>query len=101
MMELVFELVPRDEVFGYTGIQFMQINTLYQLFAAKRAGELPQARRLLNIPDLFNHRLTGEARSETTIASTTGTTGGGAARLVVPAPTPRSASRILRRVRGP
>ena len=37
-MEKVFERVPREEVFGQTGIQFMQINTLYQLYAMKLAG---------------------------------------------------------------
>ena len=73
MMDQLFAVVPRSEVFGYTGIQFMQLNTLYQLYAAKVAGGdgLARARRLLNMPDLFNYRLTGEARSETTIASTT------------------------------
>jgi sugar (pentulose or hexulose) kinase len=38
-MQQVFEIVPRDEVFGYTGVQFMQINTLYQVYAAKIFGE--------------------------------------------------------------
>jgi len=73
IMEKVFERVPRDEVFGYTGIQFMQLNTLYQLFAARAAGGggLDAARQLLNMPDLFNYWLTGVARSEATIASTT------------------------------
>jgi rhamnulokinase len=70
-MRTVFERVPREQVFEYTGIQIMQINTLYQWYAARSAGELGPARRLLNIPDLFNFWLTGEARSETTIASTT------------------------------
>ncbi len=91
VMEKVFERVPRGEVFGYTGIQFMQFNTLYQLYAARLAGEgglgaarlskggglpaggdgLAAARQLLNMPDLFNYWLTGAARSEATIASTT------------------------------
>jgi rhamnulokinase len=70
-MRAVFERVPREQVFEYTGIQIMQINTLYQWYAALTAGELAPARRLLNIPDLFNFWLTGQARSETTIASTT------------------------------
>jgi rhamnulokinase len=72
-MERLFERAPQEEVFGYTGIQFMQINTLYQWYAAKLAGDrsLAAARHLLNIPDLFNYRLTGVARSEVTIASTT------------------------------
>jgi rhamnulokinase len=73
MMEKVFEIVPRHEVFAYTGVQFMQLNTLYQLMAMRLAKSpaLAAARRLLNIPDLINYRLTGEARSEITIASTT------------------------------
>jgi rhamnulokinase len=73
MMEAVFARVPREEVFGATGIQFMQINTLYQLYAASQGTPeiLGRAHRLLNMPDLFNYWLTGETRSEATIASTT------------------------------
>ena len=73
VMEKLFETVPRDQVFGYTGIQFMQLNTLYQLYAMHLSGApaLGVAARLLNIPDLFNYWLTGVAKSETTIASTT------------------------------
>ena len=37
MMQAVFERVSRETIYGITGIQFMQINTLYQLFAACRA----------------------------------------------------------------
>ena len=73
VMEQLFKVVPRDQVFGYTGIQFMQLNTLYQLYAMRQSGSpaLGAAARLLNIPDLFNYWLTGVAKSETTIASTT------------------------------
>src|ERR1039457_2735744 len=73
VMDKLFEVVPRDQVFGYTGIQFMQLNTLYQLYAMRLAGSaaLAAAARLLNIPDLFNYWLTGVACSEATIASTT------------------------------
>ena len=73
VMEKLFEIVPRDQVFGYTGIQFMQLNTLFQLYAMQLSGApaLGAAARLLNIPDLFNYWLTGVAKSETTIASTT------------------------------
>jgi len=72
-MAKVFEFVPREDVFEYTGIQFMQINTLYQLYAMKMAGEeaLSAGHKLLNIPDLLNFWLTGVAKSEMTIASTT------------------------------
>jgi rhamnulokinase len=73
MMEKLFAVVPRDEVFSYTGIQFMQLNTLFQLYAAKQSGApaLGVAAKLLNMPDLFNYWLTGVAKSEVTIASTT------------------------------
>jgi rhamnulokinase len=71
--EKLFAIVPREEVFAATGIQFMQINTLVQLYAAKLAGSpaVDTARTLLSIPDLFNCWLTGVAKSEVTIASTT------------------------------
>jgi rhamnulokinase len=71
-MEKVFEKVPREEVFAQTGIQFMQINSLYQLHALKlaRSPALEAARTLLFMPDLFNYWLTGVARAEATIAST-------------------------------
>lgn len=73
MMDKLFETVARGEVFGYTGIQFMQLNTLYQLYAMRISGApaLGVAARMLNIPDLFNYWLSGVARSEATIASTT------------------------------
>src|SRR5450755_1383154 len=71
-MEKVFEKVPREEVFAQTGIQFMQINSLYQFHALKlaRSPALEAARTLLFMPDLFNYWLTGVARAEATIAST-------------------------------
>jgi rhamnulokinase len=72
MEEKLFEVVPRDQVFGYTGIQFMQLNTLYQLYAMKLAGSpaLEVAARLLFIPDLLNYWLTGVQKCESSIAST-------------------------------
>ena len=72
MVEEVCKVVPRAEVFAQTGIQFMQINTLYQLYAMRLAGSpaLASAHTLLMTPDLFNYWLTGIAKSELTIAST-------------------------------
>lgn len=72
MVQKVLEVVPREEVFAQTGIQFIQINTLYQLYAMKLAGSptFKAARTLLMIPDLFNYWLTETPRSELTIAST-------------------------------
>jgi rhamnulokinase len=73
MMEALFEVVPRKEVFEHTGIQFMQLNTLYQLYAMRQSGSplLDMARTFLNMPDLFNFWLTGRKVSEFSIATTT------------------------------
>jgi rhamnulokinase len=72
MPEEVFKIVTRAQIFELTGIQFMQLNTLYQLFAMRRseAPALDSARTLLMMPDLFNYWLTGVVKSELTIAST-------------------------------
>ena len=72
MLDAVLKAVPRAEIFEQTGIQFMEINSLIQLQAMKSAGDpaLAAARTLLMMPDLFNYWLTGVARAELTIAST-------------------------------
>jgi rhamnulokinase len=73
VMEQVFQTVSQDEIYGETGIQFMSINTLYQLCAAKRDNPqlLKAAQTLLTMPDLFHYWLTGHARCEFTNATTT------------------------------
>ena len=73
VMELVFQKVSREEIYRETGIQFMPINTLYQLFAAKRDTPelLRSARTFLTMPDLFHYWLTGNAVCEFTNATTT------------------------------
>ncbi|HEX7317327.1 MAG TPA: rhamnulokinase family protein [Pyrinomonadaceae bacterium] len=71
VLEEVFEIVPREELFGRTGIQFLELNTLYQLRAHAREGFPEEAARLLLIPDLINFMLTGRAACEYTNATTT------------------------------
>ena len=73
VMELVFDKLAKEDIYAETGIQFMQINTLYQLFAAKRdtPALLRAAKKLLTIPDLFHYWLTGNAVCEFTNATTT------------------------------
>ncbi len=73
MMEAAFRKVPRAEVFARTGIQFMQLNTLYQLVAMVEARSplLDAAETLLTMPDLINYWLTGRMANEFTIATTT------------------------------
>ena len=70
-MARVFERVPRAEIFGLTGLQFLQFNTLFQLDAHVRAGLPEGARLVLMIPDLVHHALCGSTSGEYTNASTT------------------------------
>jgi len=73
MLEKAFEIVPREEIFRHTGLQFLQINTLYQLLAMKlaRSALLDIAESFLMVPDLFHWLLTGVKCNEMTEASTT------------------------------
>jgi rhamnulokinase len=73
LLDSAFALVRRNEIFAATGVQFMEINTLYQLLAVKRTGSPPlrAAGRLLMMPDLFHWMLTGQLTNELTVASTT------------------------------
>jgi len=72
MLERAFGLVPREEIFRHTGLQFMQFNTLFQLLAMKLGGSplLDVAERMLMMPDLFHWLLTGVKCNEMTEAST-------------------------------
>jgi rhamnulokinase len=73
MMDTVFALVPKAQVFAQTGIQFMQINTLYQLISLVKSQSplLEIAETFLTVPDLLNYWLTGEKVCEFTNATTT------------------------------
>jgi len=72
MMEAVFAIMPKKAIFEHTGIQFMQFNTLFQLFSMVKSENswLKKAGQLLFMPDLINFLLTGRKCSEYTIAST-------------------------------
>ena len=72
MEEYLQKVVDRKEVYHVTGIQFMNFNSLFQLYAMKEAGNtaLRQARKILFVPDALSWMLTGEEVCEYTIAST-------------------------------
>lgn len=74
-MAAVHALMPPEEIWARTGVQFLPFNTLYQLYAlqARSPGLLDRAAHLLLMPDLFHHRLTQgrSLASERTNASTT------------------------------
>jgi len=73
MMARAFEQVPREEIFAQTGIQFMEINSLFQLLALQRDSPqlLEVADCFLTIPDFLNWRLSGQRVCEFTNATTT------------------------------
>ena len=66
-------VVPRSEIFDATGLQFMEINSLYQLIAMReaRSSVLAAADRFLMIPDIFHWLLCGQRSNERTNATTT------------------------------
>ena len=73
VMDALFSRVPRSEIFAATGLQFMPINTLYQLVAMqlKQPEWLAQAHRFLMMPDVFHWLLSGSQVVEFTNATTT------------------------------
>ena len=70
--EKFFNTVPRSELYRRTGIQIMNFNTVFQLFAMKQEGNsaLEAAEGLLFMPDAISYMLTGEKVCEYTILST-------------------------------
>ncbi|GHT72745.1 rhamnulokinase [Bacteroidia bacterium] len=70
--EEYFKLLPQREVYELTGTQVLNLNTLYQLYAAKRenSSALKAAKHILFMPDALSFLLTGEKICEYTIAST-------------------------------
>ena len=68
--EKVFVQISREELYARTGIQHQRFNTVFQL-AVEAPSRLAAASRLLMVPDLLAHRLTGVASAEVTNASST------------------------------
>jgi len=71
MLEAALALVPRAEIFQHTGVQFMKINTLYQVFSQRESPLLQSARTFLMMADLFNFYFTGNKVCEFSNATTT------------------------------
>ncbi|MCK5805277.1 MAG: rhamnulokinase, partial [Lentisphaeria bacterium] len=72
MFGQVFERVPKAEVFAQTGLQFMELNTLYQLMSLslEDSFQYKAASKMLFVPDLLNYWLTGKMVAERSFAST-------------------------------
>lgn len=73
MMKAAFKLVPKEIIYETTGNQFLELNTLYQLFsmAVNQSPLLHTSERFLTTPDFFNYWLCGSQKSEFTISTTT------------------------------
>lgn len=73
MLELACRKAGREFIFEQTGIQFLQLNSLYQLLAMAESGSpaLRHASTFLTIPDLLNYWLTGVKACEFSNATTT------------------------------
>ena len=72
MDDYLKNVISRKEVYGITGIQLMNFNSIFQLYAMRREGNsaLKHAHRILFVPDALSWMLTGEEVCEYTIAST-------------------------------
>ncbi|HWA97598.1 MAG TPA: FGGY family carbohydrate kinase, partial [Pirellulales bacterium] len=73
VMQRTLERVDRQQIYSATGVQFMPINTLYQVMAMRERQSplLDVSRAFVMIPDLFHWLLTGEQCNEFTNATTT------------------------------
>ena len=72
MLAAAFEKIDRKKCYQITGNQIMEINTVFQLLAlaGKKPKLLKDAKTLLFMPDLFHYYLSGTAKNEYSIAST-------------------------------
>lgn len=68
----VSKVISPEALYARTGIQKQPFNTIYQLMAQKLEcpEQVANAKRLLMVPEYLNFLLTGEKKSEYTIAST-------------------------------
>ncbi|MBQ6970775.1 MAG: rhamnulokinase [Synergistaceae bacterium] len=68
----VHRLIPFEELYARTGIQFQTFNTIYQLYADKAAGRLEGVTDFLMMPEYLLYKLCGVKSHEYTNATTGG-----------------------------
>lgn len=71
VQEEISKLVSQKELYGRTGIQKQNFNTIYQLYCDRKSGKLDNAKYFLMIPDYIAYKLTGVMKNEYTNATTT------------------------------
>lgn len=72
IIDEVHSLIPFEELYEKTGIQFQPFNSIYQFYEDKKRGRLDLATDFLMIPEYLNYMLTGVKMHEYTNATTTG-----------------------------
>ena len=72
MSDYLQHIISRKEVYDITGIQLMNFNSIFQLYAMRQEGNaaLKYAKKILFVPDALSWMLTGNEVCEYTIAST-------------------------------
>ncbi|MCH5162335.1 MAG: rhamnulokinase [Clostridiales bacterium] len=72
VIDSVHGIVPFEELYKRTGIQFQPFNTIYQLYDDLRSGRLDNVTDFLMVPEYLSYMLTGVKKKEYTNATTTG-----------------------------
>ncbi len=72
IFEKFFKIISKEDLYKLTGIQLMQINSIFQLYAMKIRNHpfLKMAKDLLFIPDILNYFFTGKKNTEFSFATT-------------------------------
>ena len=72
MDDYLQHVISKKEVYDITGIQFLNFNSIFQLYAMQKEGNsaLKAAQKILFVPDALSWMLTGNEVCEYTIAST-------------------------------
>lgn len=73
MLEKMFKIVPKEEIFKQTGIQFLELNSSTQLFSMiyNKSPRLPMTKTIIMFPDYINYLLSGIIACEFSDATTT------------------------------
>jgi len=70
ILDEFFSKMPREELYRRTGIQIMNFNSVFQMYAQNKEGSLKKVKKLLFIPDALCYLLTGNMVCEYSILST-------------------------------
>ena len=70
VLDSFFSRMSRSELYSRTGIQIMNFNSVFQLYAQSLEGSLEDAEKILFIPDALSYMLTGKMVCEYSILST-------------------------------